>query len=291
MNILITGITGMLGKDIGRIFLYNGRHNLYGIGRHDCFIPGVKYTKVDLEDEKALRQYLSKHKVDVIIHCAAITDMDFCEMNPQVAFKVNVEASGILAEYCNRMIYISSGAVFDGSKGDYTEDSEESPISVYGKTKLLGEKAVFASNSNSIALRLSLYGFGIASKLSLAQWAAYNIKSRIQISGFCDMIFNPLYTTQVAEVIDLLLEKKYVGVLNIGTSEIISKYDLFCMIADKMNLPARLIEKNYSTNISLVAARIKKASLNVHRLNTILNRPFSVEEGMTQFYYDYLKWL
>lgn len=292
MKILITGVNGLVGKDVGYYLGFNSEYELYGFGRSPvCYAPRVKYVTLNLLDTDKLHKYLNDIKPEVIIHCAAMTKIDQCENEQTLAESINVDATKKLAEYGVRMIYMSSDGVFSGNAGKYSESSVTDAQNFYGKTKARGEKAIFSINKNAVALRMSIFGYNINNNKSVTQWAAENIKNQSPISGFTDVIINPLYTKQIVQVMKFLLKSDFTGVLNIGCRELVSKYELFCMLAKKMSLPSHNISPTSVESMFFRAPRTRNTSLNVDKLKKEFGIEFSIQDGIDEFYNDYLRWL
>lgn len=288
MKILVTGINGLLGKDVAAELLKYEDNQVFGIGRADCLMKGVDYTKLDITDFNMLTDYLHKNSIEAIVHCAAITKPDQCEKEPELAYKTNVEATGVLADHGCRMIYMSSDAVFSGTKGDYKEDDTPDPLNLYGELKAKGE-TVTLKNKNGVVLRSSIYGYNTNSNVSIAQWGIANIRKHHPMRGFNDVIINPLYSKQIAEIMAKLLKNDYCGVLNIGCLEKVSKYDFFCTIARKMGIEPNFIESCSIDVMGFDVPRCKNTTLDVSRLKEVLGKEYSFDKGVEQFLKDYLK--
>lgn len=156
MRFLITGASGMLGSVFCRQL--KDKNEIYGIDIR----PG--FTEIDITEKQALWNFVKKVQPQVIVHTAAYTDVDGCELDPDKAYKINADGTKNLAEACNDtgalMIYISTDYVFDGRKDKpYTEIDKPNPINVYGKSKLQGEKYVRNLCKNFLIIRSSgLFG-------------------------------------------------------------------------------------------------------------------------------------
>ena len=191
----------MLGKTIVDEFLRCGRFEVFGINRSVNIHSKINEYVCDLGDDESVKKTLNLVKPDMIIHCAANVDIDFCEKNKEAAYKVNAEATRLLASYQpqkTKFIYISTDAVFDGLLGNYNEKDITSPLNYYARTKLLGEQFVQEENPASIIIRTNIYGFHRpVPGRSLVEWALSSLSKGDQITGFCDVCFNPVYTRQL----------------------------------------------------------------------------------------------
>jgi len=222
---LITGADGLLGRDITRIL--SGKHPQTIKATID-FLDISDYDRVAIEFERLLPT--------AVINCAATTDVDWCEDHPDEAFRVNVEGAFNIARACKhiaaRLIHISTDYVFDGMRNlPYKEDDTPSPISVYGKTKLEGERAVFEENPESVVVRTScLFGRGGRNfQSTVASRCAQGEMVRAFVDSFC----SPTSTGDCARAIDVLLDIDFTGILHIVNSGICSRFQ-FAETALKM---------------------------------------------------------
>lgn len=158
MRILVTGSNGMLGSDIVKIFL-NNNYKVFGIDKNDNINNNINFYKMDLTNLIELKKVLRNINPDLIIHTAAFVDVNFCENNIQKAIDLHVVVTRILAKFGCQMIYISTDSVFNGIKGNYTEDDIPDPLNVYARTKLLGEFATLSNNKKATVIRTNIFGF------------------------------------------------------------------------------------------------------------------------------------
>ena len=183
--------------------------------------PGVAYLKLDLAMEKQIQNIVEKVQPDVIIHAAAWSDLDGCEKDPERAFHINATATEILGELSSRMscrmIYISTDMVFNGEKGDYIESDETRPISVYGKTKLAGEKFVKSVCSNYVVARSALiYGSPVTGSNSFSERILARVQKGEKISLFTDQFRTPVLVQNLAQALLELAGHTFVGTLHLG---------------------------------------------------------------------------
>ena len=161
MKILITGAAGMLGTDAMTIFAKNG----FSTTGADLKPPDTSnIIALDITDFESVRNAFGRYEPDIVLHCAAYTNVDGCERNPDDAFKINAFGTGCVACAANEinaaLVYISTDFVFDGSKGgSYHEFDAPNPINTYGASKLAGERQALLHCSRSYVVRTSwLYG-------------------------------------------------------------------------------------------------------------------------------------
>jgi dTDP-4-dehydrorhamnose reductase len=266
-RILVTGASGMLGKDVVAELSGNSSYRIYGLSRGGSTVTKdvIEHIAGDLTKLEGLAALVNEIDPSVIIHCAANTDVDNCEANRQYTHDLHVGATSILAAYKPETVkfyYISTDSVFDGEKGGYTEQDQPRPLNYYALSKYQGEQAALEKNNGAVVLRTNIYGYHIPFKRSLVEWAIQNWDRHTVINGFCDIYFNPLYTRQLARVIIRLLENRVTGVINIGCAQTISKYDFLALVAKEFGYDAHLLMSTTSDAIPS-AKRPKNTTLDV----------------------------
>ncbi len=290
-KILITGATGMLGSKIAEYLSKTEKYKVFVTGRKSIN-NAYDYTQADLLNAEERNNLLHHVQPDVIVHCAANVNLNDCELNPENAYKIHVHTSEQLAAYnpenC-KIIYISTDSVFDGNKKNYTEEDKPAPLNIYAETKFKGEHAVAETNFNHLILRTNIYGFNsAANNNSLFEWIYKNLSAGNAITGFTDIIFNPLYTGQVADIIINCLEKNLTGVFHAGCEEEISKYTFAKKIAGAFSLDKSLIQPGNSNSVSSTLKRPKNTTLNHTALDKALKKKYNLQDGITQLKSDFL---
>ena len=231
-KLIVFGSNGMLGSAAVEVF-----SKKFEIIAHDI-------DSVDICDNAAVEKVIALKKPSLILNCAAYTDVDGCEKNRGTAFRVNAEGPRNIAvnssKYGARVIHISTDYIFDGQKGTpYTETDTPSPISVYGLSKLKGEKNVMAHAKDSLIVRTSwLYG---PSGRNFVSTLANLPKNESVLKVVSDQKGKPTYTYDLAEAILNAVEKQLKGVVNICNSGECSWYEFAIAI---FNLLGRKISVN-----------------------------------------------
>jgi dTDP-4-dehydrorhamnose reductase len=217
MKVLVTGAGGMLGRDVV-LAAGNAGHDVAGFG----------HTELDVADHEALAAKLDLERPDVVINCAAWTDVDGAEEAEQAAMAVNGAAAGHVAAAAAKVgasvVYVSSDYVFDGAKGaPYVETDQTAPLSAYGRTKLAGEEATAAANKRHFVVRSSwLFGTGgsnfVETMLRLA--ATQN-----EVLVVRDQVGSPTYTWHLAYGIVRLIEGVEYGIHHMAAAGSCSWYE------------------------------------------------------------------
>ncbi len=156
-RILLTGASGLLGLSFG--LQYHDQHEIVGVvNKHLLRGAPFEVRQVDLAQPGAAEKLISEVKPEIVLHCAALANIDQAESHPGLAQRINAEIPGEIAALMRqsggKMIHISTDLVFDGQRGDYREMEETNPINVYARTKLAGEQAVLQANPDAIVARV-----------------------------------------------------------------------------------------------------------------------------------------
>ena len=219
MNILVTGANGQLGNEMQVL----ARENL----QHTYFFTDVQ--ELDICDEQAVYAYVSEHKIDIIVNCAAYTAVDKAEDNVELCDKLNNIAPGYLARAAQAngaaMIQVSTDYVFDGTAHiPYTEEEHTCPASVYGSTKLAGEQNVMDHCEKAMVIRTawlySIYGNNfVKTMIRLGQ-------ERDSLGVIFDQIGTPTYANDLAQAIFAAINKGVVrGIYHFSDEGVCSWYD------------------------------------------------------------------
>jgi len=217
-NILITGANGQLGNEMR---LLSKEYNSY-----NYFFTDVQ--ELDITDKTVIGNFVKNNKINCIVNCAAYTAVDKAEENPEICDKLNHLAPGFLAEAAESnqamLIQLSTDYVFNGTNHiPYVEDDPTCPDSVYGRTKLAGEKAVIEKCSRSVIIRTSwLYStFGNNFVKTMIRLG----KEKAQLGIVFDQIGTPTYARDLASAIFAIIEKDVTGLYHFSNEGVTSWYD------------------------------------------------------------------
>ncbi len=263
-RVLITGVSGLLGSYLA--LAARQRHQVFGVyHRHPITLEDVRTVGADLSQAGAARELVETHRPDWVVHCAAATDVDRCEREPDWARKLNVEMSEFVAGACNdagaRLAHISTDAVFDGQTGDYREHDPAEPINVYGRTKLEGERAALSADPEALVVRTNLFGWSPDGRRGLAQFFVDRLEADQACPGFTDVTFSPLYASDLAEAVLGLLERGASGTMHLAGRTCLSKHEFGVRLARMLGLNPQLVEPASVDELGLVATRPKRLCL------------------------------
>ena len=249
-------------------------------------MSGAKFLKADLTDKSQLKD-IEQINPDLIIHCAALTNIDLCEDDPDQAYRQNVLASGNIAELANQtgayLIHVSTDAVFDGKRGNYSEADKPNPVSVYGKTKLHAEHEVLSIHPSSCVVRTNIYGWNKRDKFSLAEWMLNKLENNDELPAFKDIIYSPILVNDLIVQLFALYDKKFSGTIHLAGGESCSKLDFANVLAEVFALDQSLIKATSINDMDFKASRGKNINLDVSRAQELLNTSLpKTREGLVE---------
>jgi len=280
MKILITGGSGLLGGKVAELAQARGDEVFSGYAHN---APGFgKAVEFDLLDGPGISETIMRIKPEVVIHSAALTDVDRCEREKDLAYKMNVEGTRIVSEASKRagsfLIYISTDYVFDGSQGMYREGDDPHPLNYYGLTKLLGEEFC----DGCIARSCVIYGSRPASgKVNFALWLIESLKSGKQIHVVTDQFITPTHNLNLAKMALEAADRKLCGVYHLAGATRVSRYDFALQLAKIFNLEADPILPSRMRDLKWYAKRPKDSSLDTSKARRVLaDRPLALDESL-----------
>lgn len=291
MKILVTGSTGLLGHKLVARIAAEQRFTCIATVRNFPEVKAspanVRYEKMDLLNPEEIRKEMGKHKPEVIIHTAAMTQADECERQQDLCHRVNVEAVEILSEICLNMnihlIHLSTDFVFDGKKGPYHEEDEPNPVNYYGESKLKSEKIIQNILPSATIIRTILvYGINpFMSRSNFLLWVKTSLEKQEKIRVVDDQIRNPAYVDDLAQgCISAALLKK-AGIFHLGGREFLTPYRFATLIADYYGLDESLILPVNADSFSQPAERPLKTGLIIRKAEKELGYdPLYIRNGL-----------
>jgi dTDP-4-dehydrorhamnose reductase len=286
MKFLITGSTGLVGSQVTKDLIDQNHlvYSCYHDSKPDLGIP----KKLDLLDSISIKKIVDETTPDVIIHLAAMTNVDLCEVQKDLATKINANATEILAKQAAKrnvfFVYVSTDYVFDGKKGMKKEDDIPNPLGEYGKSKLAGELALNNLASSWCIARTST-PFGIhKTKKSFPLWIKENLESKKEIPVLTDQLTSPTYVRNLSNMLIEIATRQIVGIIHVAGATKISRFQFAEMIADNLNLDKTLLKPTKINEMNWEAPRPKDSSLDVSMANEILyEKPQTIQKGLELF--------
>ncbi len=263
-RVLITGANGMLGTKLIERLKLRPDIEIFAIGRGPNRNPdklGYLYESIDIRNFTLLERFFKHYRPTVVIHAAAMTNVDECERKPKECWKINVEGTENVAKLCKTfnayMIFLSTDFVFDGKDSPYDEEAEPNPLQVYGSSKREAELKINALQFPHVVLRAPLL-YGVvpnASRTNAVLWVKSNLEQKKPIRVVTDQVRMPTLVEDLAEACFFALNKKALGTYHIAGKDLMSIYELALKVAKFWNLDTSLITPVRSKELNLLSER------------------------------------
>jgi dTDP-4-dehydrorhamnose reductase len=286
-RILVTGASGLLGLSFG--LQYCDQHEIIGIANEHP-LQGLPFElrQVDLAQPDAAQKLVAELRPEIVLHCAALANIDRAESHPALAQRINAQVPGEFAASVRKtggkLIHISTDSVFDGQRGDYRENDEPNPINVYARTKLAGEKAVLQANPDAIVARVNFYGWSLSGKRSLGEIFFHTLSAGKTMFGFTDVYFCPLQVNVLSEILLEMAARQLTGLYHVVSREALTKYDFGVRIARLFDLDETQIQPVSWKDAGLKAARSPNLTLKCDKLARAFGRDLPAQApGLSRF--------
>ena len=286
MKILIIGGTGVIGSKI-----------LKNLGNQDDDIeftylknynPSHNGKFLDITDKDSTMSLIKIIKPEIIINASSFTNMDLCETNKKIAYKINVTGLENIVSgakiFGSKVIHISTSAVFSGEKPSYNEEDETSPISYYGLTKSIAENVVKTSDLPYLILRTD------QPYCWIEKWqhdnsvirAIHTLKNGMELNEIIDWHNSPTFVPDFVNVLKILMLEKSTGIFHLVGPDYISRYDYSIEVSNIFNLNKNLIKPIFSKILKLPAKRVNVRLRNEKLFQKTGIKMLSVKEGLTR---------
>jgi len=292
MRILITGSNGLLGQKL--VYQLKSQSNIEllvtskGANRiHEK--QGYDYLDLDITDKESVDKVVAEFQPDCLINCAAMTNVDACELDHEACNRLNIEAVTHLLNACKSIgthfIHLSTDFIFDGTSGPYSEDDHPDPLSYYASSKLKSEELVKKSSLPWTIIRtIIIYGVTDGDQRSnLVLWVKSSLENGKSINVITDQFRSPTLAEDLAEACISAAVNKVEGVFHVAGREedIDSIFSLAYQIADYFKLETTLLHPITSSELNQPAIRPPKTGFKIDKARKELNyHPHSFEEGL-----------
>ena len=292
MKILVTGANGLVGQQVVRMLVEEGKFDVHATGKGASRLLSLKkfsytYHKLDLAAHKKVLQFVERLAPAVIIHLGAMSQPNDCELDKNACWKINVGGTRAIVKAAQQIksyvIYISTDFVFDGKEGPYDETAEPAPLSTYGESKLLAEQIVQMSNLHHAIIRTVLvYGNAVpGGRSNFVLWVKDQLEKGNQIKVVNDQVRTPTFVEDLAKGILLVLMKNGQGIYHISGKNSITPYDLACKVADLTGKSRALITPVDASTFSEPAQRPLKTGFIIEKaIRNLGYSPHSLDEGL-----------
>jgi len=266
VKVLITGASSLPGYRTVLEALSRG-HEVVALHRsHPVPIEGkgLKKVSIDVTDANELRGLLLRERPDVVVHMAALGDVDLCEREKELAWRTTVEPSVEVASLASRLgsfaVYLSTDYVFDGERGNYRERDVPNPVNYYGLVKLMGEVAFSTCPRYAIVRASSIYGFG-PGRTNFAKYLVERLRAGEPVKALVDQYTSPTQASLLAKAVLEIVEERMEGVFHV-VGERMSRYEFAVRVAEALGLDKSLIQRAEMREMRWVARRPRDSSLN-----------------------------
>lgn len=261
-RVLITGASGMLGATL--VKLWSNKYNIFATSRSNFSDNTAKNYKIFDLKSKNYEDLIEWAKPDIIVHCAAITNVDYCEENLEEAMIINGESVRKLIDFAPNanLIFISTDAVFPCQTHLTNENSMTGPENNYGRSKEYGESFIKNSLKNSCIVRTTIVGKNINTyKQGFVEWIINSIKRGNHITLFNDVFFTPISIWHLADELEWIMNNDVPRILHVSGAEITTKYEFGYRLCHEMKLDTSLIKVGSMDDIQFRAKRAKDQTL------------------------------
>lgn len=290
MKILVTGSNGLLGQKITDVCRLRPEIQLIATAKGaDRYFPkeGYVFESLDITDEKQVSEAIERHKPDVVINTAAMTNVDTCESDHLGCDDLNINAVKYLVNACNKwgvhLMHISTDFIFDGTHGPLKETEKPNPVSYYGQSKLSGELMVMEKSRNWAILRTVLV-YGVVhdmSRSNVVLWVKNNLQQGKEIHVVDDQFRTPTLAEDLAMGCILAAQKRATGIFHIGGPDFLSIYELAEQVADFWSLNRALMHRSKSETINQPAKRPPITGFIIDKaINELGYKPHTFAEGL-----------
>ena len=275
MKLVVTGASGVLGREICLAALRRGHEVLALGGSRAPTIPGVKQARAfDLCSEAALEALILEEFPHAVVHCAALPTIETCLAEPAKAKALNAEVPKKLAQLCfhlgAKLVHLSTDTVFDGVAGNYQPTDKPAPLNLYGETKAAAEVEVLRyGREHAAVLRTSpIIGNSVTGDRGLHERLFASWKEGRPSSLFTDEIRQPVEVSNLADVtIELCERPNLSGLFHWAGTEAMSRHEIGLRIARHFGLNAETLVRPLSrADVPAAAARPRDLSLRLHPL-------------------------
>ena len=293
MKILITGANGLLGQHLVQALLHQ-QFTVVATSKGPNRLPfepseQFSYRSLDITDELSLEKVMEEERPDVIVHAAAMTQVDECEKNTELCEKVNVYGTTQLlvdAEaFSKYIIYVSTDFVFDGLNGLYREDDDLRPVNFYGFTKMQAEAIMHTSEIPWAIVRTCLvYGNPLqGTRSNIVNWVRESLQEGEPIKVVSDQMRTPTYVGDLAHGLVEMIKRKATGIYHLSGKEQLTPYQMALKTADHFSLDKSLITEVTADTFTQPAKRPPRTGFDISKAEKELGyNPMTFEEGLKQ---------
>ncbi len=289
-KILVTGSNGLLGQKLIEKLSKTENIEVIATARGENRLPfaeNYKFISLDITKKEEVETVFDAEKPDVVIHTAAMTNVDQCETEKDACWDLNVKAVEYLLEASKKhnsfFIHLSTDFIFDGKEGPYDENAVANPLSFYGWSKYAAEKLVINSDVKwAIARTVLVYGIAHdMSRTNIILWVKNSLEQGKSINVVNDQWRTPTLAEDLADGCILIAQKEAEGIFNISGKDLLNPFEMAIMTADYFKLDKSLINEVDGTKFTQPAKRPAKTGFILDKPIEVLGyNPKTFQEGI-----------
>ncbi len=289
MKVLVTGANGLLGQKLCALLEQDTGIHLIATAKEQLKFELGKASidLLDITNPLQVEEIFNKYQPDYIVHTAALTNVDTCEIEKENCWNINVNATHHLlsaaAKTKTHFIFLSTDFIFDGKEELLTEEAAPGPVNYYGESKLAAEKLVTEyTEAWSIVRTVLVYGYNhYMSRSNIVLWIKESLENQKQIKVVTDQLRTPTLADDLAMGCYLIVKQKANGIFHISGEELMSPYDMALKVAAHFGLDATLIAKTDSNEFTQPAKRPLKTGFNITKAKRKLAfQPMPFDEAL-----------
>ena len=302
-SILVTGAGGLVGGKVVEYLLKEGIEPVHAIYRHQPAVPvdtnGQLHQHVlDLTSSREVVQLIDSVRPRLVLHIAAMTNVDACEHTRSLAYAVNAACTSAIAQTCSaigvRLLYVSTDYVFDGldkHPGPYAEDAPVHPLNYYGLTKLQGEEAVqmYCMRTGWAICRTSVvYGLGQTARPNFVLWLLHELRAGHTVSLVTNQFSTPTLVDHLATMLIAVGQRRGNGIYHTAGATCLDRWSFALQLAEAFDLDTSLLKPVTTAELQQRATRPQRCGLLCDRVNVELGiQPLSVRDGIDMLHVQY----
>ena len=290
MRILVTGSNGLLGQKLTMLLDQQSDIHTIATARKlvNYKLTNAEFHILDVTNQNETEKVILEVKPDVVIHTAAMTQVDQCETEREACWKANVTGVENVVNACEKvnafLVHVSTDFIFDGTHGPLDESAIPKPVNYYGESKLAGEKVVMNSKLDWAILRTVLV-YGVTDDMSrsnIVLWVKKSLEEGKSINVVNDQWRTPTLAEDLAMGCYLAATKKAKGIFHISGERMMTPYDIAIETADFFGLDKTLVKQTDSSKFKQPAARPLKTGFIIDKAKRVLGyQPHSFREGLS----------
>ncbi|GAA4005882.1 dTDP-4-dehydrorhamnose reductase [Hymenobacter fastidiosus] len=290
-RVLITGSNGLLGQKLVALLHQQAEVEIIATSRGSnklaTLFPAVRFVSLDVTDLQQVQQVLQAEQPTHLIHTAAMTNVDECELNQAACWLQNVTAVENLVAGCAQLavhlLHVSTDFIFSGEQGPLTEDAAPAPVNFYGQSKLAAEQVVRAGSAQwSIVRTVLVYGTAHEyGRSNIVLWVRDSLRAGKQIQVVDDQFRTPTLAEDLAQGCWLVVKHNAPGIFNISSRELLTPFQMAIQVADYFGLDKTLIVRANSSTFTQPARRPARTGFIIDKARDQLGyQPHTFGEGI-----------